>query len=174
MPEKFIRELRKLTIYVNISRYSFSSRSVIRQDPYLKPDEIRLPFHGLCELLQQVIINILVKTYNFSYAEAYKKWYKAQVTGNDQVVYDIIDGLIKDDPKGGIPFLINRNPTIAYGGILFCRCVGINMDYTMSISLLVLKKLAADSTNIGVTYLVTNMLNSYKLLERINGLKATA
>ena len=61
-------------------------------------------------MLQQVIINILVKTYNFSYAEAYKKWYKAQVTGNDQVVYDIIDGLIKDNPNGGIPFLINRNP----------------------------------------------------------------
>ena len=74
------------------------------------PDQIRLPFHGLCELLQQVIINILVKTYNFSYAEAYKKWYKAQITGKDQVVYDIIDGLIKDNPKGGLPFLINRNP----------------------------------------------------------------
>ena len=45
---------------MNILRYSYSERSVIRQDPYLKPDEIRLPFHGLCELLQQVIINILV------------------------------------------------------------------------------------------------------------------
>lgn len=147
---------------------------MIRQDPYLKSDEIRLPFHGLCELLQQVIINILVKTYNFSYAEAYKKWYKAQVTGNDQVVYDIIDGLIKDNPKGGLPFVINRNPTIAYGGILAVRCIGINMDYTMSISLLILKLLAADSTNIGVTYVVTHKLNLYKLLGRINGLKATA
>jgi len=125
-------------------RYSFSSRSVIRQDPYLMADQIKLPFHGLCELLQQVIINILVKTYNFSYAEAYKKWYKAQVTGNDQVVYDIIDGLIKDNPDGGLPFIINRNPTINYGGILAVRCIGINMDYTMSISLLVLKSLAAD------------------------------
>ena len=65
-------------------------------------------------MLQQVIINILVKTYNFSYAEAYKKWYKAQVTGNDQVVYDIIDGLIKDNPDGGIPFFINRNPKLKY------------------------------------------------------------
>ena len=37
--------------------------------------------------------------------------------------------------------------TISYGGILFCRVVGINMDYTMSISLLILKLLAADSTN---------------------------
>ena len=34
--------------------------------------------------------------------------------------------------------------TISYGGILFCRVVGINMDYTMSISLLILKLLAAD------------------------------
>ena len=36
--------------------------------------------------------------------------------------------------------------TISFGGILFCRVVGINMDYTMSISLLILKLLAADST----------------------------
>ena len=86
-------------------RYSFSERSVIKQDVYLMPDQVKLPYHGLCELLQQVIINILVRTYNFSYAEAYKKWYKAQI-GFDQIVYDIIDGLIKDS-DGGIPVLIN-------------------------------------------------------------------
>ena len=88
-------------------RYSFSSRSVIRQDVHLMPDQVKLPYHGLCELLQQVIINILVRTYNFSYADAYKKWYKAQI-GFDQIVYDIIDGLIKDS-DGGLPVLINRN-----------------------------------------------------------------
>lgn len=124
-------------------RYSFTERSVIRQNVDLMANQIRLPFHGLCELLQQVIINILVKTTNCTYAEAYKKWYKAQITGNDKTVYDIIDGLIKDSP-GGLPFIINRNPTISYGGILAVRCIGINMDYTMSISLLVLKLLAAD------------------------------
>ena len=74
------------------------------------PDQVRLPYHGLCELLQQVIINILVRTYNFSYADAYKKWYKAQI-GFDQIVYDIIDGLIKDS-DGGIPVLINVSPYI--------------------------------------------------------------
>lgn len=124
-------------------RYSFSSRSVIRQDVSLKADQIKLPFNGLCELLQQVIINILVRTYGFSYAEAYKKWYKCQVTGWDQVIYDIIDGLIKAS-DGGLPVLINRNPTISYGGILAVKCIGINMNYTMSISLLVLKILGAD------------------------------
>lgn len=123
-------------------RYCFSSRSVIRQDTTLKADEVKLPFAGLLELLQQVIINILVRTYHCSYSDAYKKWYRAQVTGYDKAIYDIIDGLIKD--SNGLPVLINRNPTIAYGGILACRVVGINMNYTMSISLLVLKALAAD------------------------------
>ena len=127
-------------------RYSFSERSVIRQDPYLRADEVRLPFQGLLELLQQVIINILVKTHNISYSAAYKRWYRAQINGYgyDQTIYDIIDGLIKD--SGGLPVLINRNPTISYGGILRCRVVGINMNYTMSISLLILKPLAADSS----------------------------
>mgnify|MGYP006327506797 CR=1 FL=1 len=109
IPKKFIRELHRLTTYVNPTD-SFSSRSVIRQSVDLMPDQVRLPYHGLCELLQQVIINILVRTYNFSYADAYKKWYKAQI-GFDQIVYDIIDGLIKDSP-GGLPVLINRNPFV--------------------------------------------------------------
>ena len=39
-------------------------------------------------------------------------------------------------------------------GILAVRCIGINMDYTMSISLLVLKALAADLTNIEVITIV--------------------
>ena len=123
-------------------RYAFSSRSVITQGTDLMADQVRLPYHGLCELLLQVIINILVRAYNFSYSDAYKKWYKGQL-GFDQVIYDIIDGLIKDSGKG-LPVLINRNPSIAYGSILFVRVVGINMSYTMSISNSILKPLAAD------------------------------
>lgn len=123
-------------------RMCFSERSVIKQDVSLRADEIKLPFAGLCELLQQVIINILVRSYHFSYSEAYKKWYKCQITGYDKVIYDIISNMIKD--QNGLPVLINRNPTISYGGILSCKVIGINMDYTMSISLLILKALAAD------------------------------
>lgn len=123
-------------------RLAFTSRSVIKQDPYLRCDEIKLPFQGLLELYQQVIINILVKTQNISYSAAHKRWFKAQIKGYDQTIYDIIDGLIKD--SGGLPFIINRNPTIQYGSVLRVRCIGINLDYTMSISLLILKKMAAD------------------------------
>lgn len=91
-------------------RYAFSSRSVIVQDVDLKADEVRLPFAGLCELMQQLIINILVRSYHFSYSDAYKKWYKAQIKEYDKVIYNIIDGLIKD--SGGLPVLINRNPRL--------------------------------------------------------------
>ncbi len=123
-------------------RLAFTSRSVIAQDPYLRCDEIKLPFQGLLELYQQVIINILVRTQNISYSDAYKRWYKTKIKGYDQTIYDILDGLIKD--QNGLPFIINRNPTIQYGSILRVKCVGINLNYTMSISLLVLKGLAAD------------------------------
>lgn len=125
-------------------RYAFSSRSVIRQDIILKSNQIKLSYYCLCELLQQVIINILTRSYNITYAEAYKKWYKASISDNiDEVIYNIIDGLIKDSSEG-LPILINRNPTIAYGGVLFMRCIGINTDYTMSISLLSTVPLKAD------------------------------
>lgn len=123
-------------------RYAFSSRSVIVQGTDLLPDQVRLPYHGLCELLQQVIINILKRTYSCSYSDAYKKWYKAQL-GFDQVVYDIIQGLINDS-DGGLDILINRNPSINYGSIMAMKVVGINMSYTMSISNAILKPLAAD------------------------------
>ena len=72
---------------------------------HLHSNEIKLPFNGLLELLQQVIINILVKTHNMSYSDAYKYWRKCQYRGYDQTIYDIIDGLIKD--QGGLPILIN-------------------------------------------------------------------
>lgn len=123
-------------------RFCFSSRSVIRQDVNLKADQIKLPFAGLCELLQQVIINILVKTYGFTFAEAKNKWDNCQRCGHDKVIRDIIEGLI--NYHNGLPIIINRNPTINFGSILSVKCIGINDDYTMSISLLVLKVLAAD------------------------------
>lgn len=124
-------------------RVNFSSRSVIKQATDLKANEVRLPLFGLLELLQQLIINILVKTYNFPYPDAYKKWYKAQLSGTDKVVNSIVEKLIEDS-DGGLDLLINRNPTISFGGVIKCKCVGVNYDYTMSVSLLVLKILAAD------------------------------
>lgn len=87
-------------------RFNFSARCVIAQEPLLEIDSVKLPYFALVELLKLTIINILKKSYNISYSEAYKIWYKAQIN-KDMRVWSIIDQFIKD--RGFIPLIINRN-----------------------------------------------------------------
>lgn len=108
----------------------------------LRSSQVRLPYKALVEMLQQVIINILHKSYGISYDAAWKIWYKAKIQ-KDSRVYNIIDGLIKDSGVG-LPIFINRPPTIQYGSTLFMRCIGINDNYTMSVPLEILPLLAGD------------------------------
>ena len=64
----------------------------------------------LVELLQQTIINVLAKTFNLPYADAYNQWFRAQLVIDPQVVM-IIENLIERGTKfgRGIPIVINRN-----------------------------------------------------------------
>ena len=87
-------------------RFNFSARCVIAQEPSLEIDSVKLPYFALVELLKPTIINILKKSYNITYSDAYKLWYKAQIN-KDERVWNIIDQFIKE--KGYIPVLINRN-----------------------------------------------------------------
>ena len=100
-------------------RCNFTSRNVITADPGLRIDEVRLPYSAMLELLQQSIINILTKTYNLSYADAYKKWYQANLQKDPAIVH-IINSIIKNSTETGrgLPVIINRNPTIGYGFLL--------------------------------------------------------
>lgn len=125
-------------------RCGFTSRSIIVPDPKLRSDEIKLSYHTLIELLQQTIINILVKTYNIGYADAYMRFFHAQLVP-DKRIYNIIENLIK--MYDGIPMLVNRNPTINYGSIMALRCIGISEgpdNYTMCMPLRILSPFAAD------------------------------
>lgn len=124
-------------------RYNFSSRCVIVANPKLRIDQVVLPYKCLVELLQQRIVNIIQKTYNKSYAEAYDIWYHANIK-EDPMVRNIIQTIINNSCDGkGLPMIINRNPTIAYGGILQMFCIGMNDSYTMEIPLPILPLLAA-------------------------------
>jgi hypothetical protein len=127
-------------------RCNFSSRSVIAQDPDLRIDQIKLPYIALAIMLQQKICNILCKTYNIGEAEAYNIWFKA-VTSPTQQMHDIIMSIIHANPNG-LPCVLNRNPTIAYGSILQMYCIGINDNYTISIPLQILRPLAADQLKV--------------------------
>lgn len=125
-------------------RYNFTSRSVIVPNPALNSDQVVMPYSACVELMQQRIINILQRSYTISYSDAYLIWEKSQYVKDDRV-YNIIKGIIKEDCDGqGIPILINRNPTIMYGGILQMFIVDITMSYTLGLPLEILKPLAAD------------------------------
>ena len=123
-------------------RYNFSSRCVIRQNAALRPDQVLLPYVELVKTLQQRIINILMRTYNISPSDAYDIWSKSLAT-KDERVAEIITTIIRSEPEG-LPVIINRNPTINYGSILQVFCVGFTDTLTMSVSLQVLKLMAAD------------------------------
>lgn len=123
-------------------RCTFSSRNVIVPEPKLRIDQVVLSYYALVELLQQSIINILCKSYNMSYNDAYRIWYRSSIE-IDTRIYGIIEGIIKNT-KNGIPIIINRNPTINYGGILQMYVVGINKSYTMSVPLQILKTMGAE------------------------------
>ena len=121
-------------------RAAFSERSVIVPNPKLRMDEITLPYFGLCILLEQILVNILQKSYNCTYAKAYKIWYYSTLEV-DQRVLNIINNLIK---AGKVNCLINRNPTIEYQSIVYKRCVGCTLDFTMGMDVYTLDGLGAD------------------------------
>lgn len=129
-------------------RYNFTARSVIVPGPELRIDEVTLSYPCLCGLLQQQIINILHKTYSMKYNDAYKMLHESMHKSNP-VIHQVIDGIIKSYDRG-IPILINRNPTISYGGILAMYCVGISTGFTMAVPLPILEGLAADFDRIAV------------------------
>ena len=99
-------ELRNLVS----GRFNFSSRAVIKQNPNLRIDQVELPYTELVIAEQQRIINILHRTLNISYQEAYDKWFNA-VGKIDPTIVNILNDLIKSSGEG-IPVIINRNPTI--------------------------------------------------------------
>ena len=133
-------------------RCNFTSRDVIIADPTLRIDQIRLPYSALIELLQQSIINILVKTYNVSYSDAYDRWYHANLK-KDKTIIAIIESIIHNSTPEhyGIPVIINRNPSLGLGSLLQMYCVGISdptdkFEYVMQLPLQILPLLNADST----------------------------
>ena len=87
------------------------------------------------------------------------------------IIRQVLESIIKSYPRG-IPVLINRNPTIMYGGIYFMYVIGISDNYSLMVPLQDLRPLAADfdgdyCTSYVDTIHVANMVNCWKAkLER--------
>ena len=131
-------------------RAAFTARTVIVPNPKLKMDELTLPYFALVILLEQVIINILQKSYNTTYSQAYKMWYLATLDVDERIL-SLINNLIKADK---VKVLINRNPTISYQSIVFKRVVGCTLDFTMGTDLYILDGLGADFDGDALTTLI--------------------
>lgn len=126
------------------TRINFSARNIIT--PAFvgrKVDEIVLPYQTFLELYKYEIVNILKKIKQCTYREALNIHENAKLKFN-QEVYDIMKKMIKDSELG---VLLNRNPTINYGSILYLRVCDVKKDiedFTMSINNIYTEALAAD------------------------------
>jgi len=127
-------------------RYNFTSRNVIIPDPTLDIDKIALSYTALVELLQGQLINILQKSYNMSYDEAYKKWLNASINYDDKIL-NIMNSIIKNGTKittiNGEE-IIREGIPISFGGIMQMFVTKVTKDYTMGVPLQILNVLAAD------------------------------
>jgi len=95
------------------------------------------------ELYKFEVISILKTTENISLKEAEKEWYKASLKYDDKV-WKIMKKMVNDNEVG---VLLNRNPTINYGSILYLKVADVKKDFsdvTMSLHNSVLTVLAGD------------------------------
>lgn len=141
-------------------RINFSARNVIIPDTTLRANEIRLPYLTFLELYKPEIINSIMRLHNTTLTAAINKWNKAQM-GFDETVYEVMRYLIKNT-KHHCTCLVNRNPTINFGSIIYCKVKSVKTEYddlTMSLSGQILAPLNADQLPSRSGYLVTDTEN---------------
>ena len=124
-------------------RINFSARNVIVPDCSLKANQIRLPYLTFLELYKPEIINMLMRMDGLNLTAACNAWSKAAMDFSPKV-YEIMNYYLK---HGKPRVLVNRNPTINFGSIIYCKIKSIKPDYddlTMNLSAQVLSNLNAD------------------------------
>jgi DNA-directed RNA polymerase beta' subunit len=125
------------------NRLNFTSRTVIVPLEYGHDiDEVHIPYLSALELFKFHIMNVLVRTQGLSQVEALREWTKAS-TKFSRRIYEIIKSFV----EAGSTVLINRNPSISIGSILFMRLTHVKediTDLTMSLPNNILKLIGGD------------------------------
>jgi DNA-directed RNA polymerase beta' subunit len=141
------------------TRINFSARNIISPAKAgYKIDEVVLPYLTFLNLYKLEIINILSKIKGVMLFEAEEIWHKASLK-IDEEIYMIMKKMIVDEEIG---ILLNRNPTISFGSILYLKIAGIKKDYedlTMSIHNGILSLLAGDYDKKFHLLVITNNYN---------------
>lgn len=126
------------------TRINFSARNIISpaKSGY-KIDEVVMPYQTFLHLYKYELINILSQIKQISLVQAESVWYQATLE-MDEEVYKIMKKMILEEE---VSILLNRNPTIGYGSILYLKIAGIKHSYddlTLSLHNSLLSLLAGD------------------------------
>lgn len=124
-------------------RINYSTRAVITSLSGTKINEIHFPYLGFLEMYRPEILNTLCKLRRITINEAYMIWKRAQITF-DKTVYRVIEYIV-DNYDCWI--LLNRNPTLSFGGIQEVKIVKVKEDYTdltISIPINIISAFGAD------------------------------
>lgn len=127
------------------ARIDYCARFVIGPQINKRIDEVTIPYVGFAELYKYQLISLIAKSKKINYIRAERIWRKKSLKF-DEELYSYMQVLLKNT-KGGCRILLNRNPTIAVGSILFLRIGSIKKDYsdlTLNISNNVLDVLGGD------------------------------
>ena len=128
------------------ARVFYTARNIISPaDPETKMDELEVPYLTFLELYKFELINILCKVKDISIMEASEIHFKAALEFNEEI-YLMMQKIIQDEEVGVI---LNRNPTIAYGSMLYLRITKVKKDmtdFTMGVNNLLLSSLAGEKS----------------------------
>lgn len=128
-------------------RVNFSARCVITPlSPGHEQDEVVIPYLTFLELYRFQLTNLIARMNGVNLSKANEIWSKAQ-TKFDRSVFAAMKEMIRLSDGQGLPALLNRNPTIAFGSVLRVRITGIKRDpkdFTMSLHNGVLRLLGGD------------------------------
>lgn len=153
----------------NISgaRVNFCARNIITPAKIGKGiDTITLPYLTVMILWKFEIINLIQKVKGCSVNVANDIWFKGTLDFDNEL-YLIMRKMIKDNKLG---VLLNRNPTINYGSILYLTVCDVKKDFndiTASISNIILKPMAADYDGDTLNIYSIKDADVCKVLERV-------
>jgi DNA-directed RNA polymerase beta' subunit len=128
------------------NRINFSVRTVISPLPpgAYSINDIEFPYLAAVELFKYEILRVLAISTG-SYLEASRVWFESTLEFNEKV-FNILNEL-REKTKGGLTVLLDRNPTIELGSMLYCNIVKFKKDYndfTLGVSNQILALIAGD------------------------------
>lgn len=127
------------------SRINFSSRNVITPLIGRNIDEVAIPYVVFAELYKYHLIALMSESKGIDYIEALDIWREKSLKFDEELYKYMM--LLMERSEGGLNILLNRNPSISVGSILYLKIGEIKKDFsdvTLSISNNLLASLAGD------------------------------